>query len=148
VHLSFSYNEIDSHIVARLGRLDKRGVYRLLSIGTIRPACRRIDADRSASCEIAIDTTVSEPLIPGRPVGLVFSLTPGPTRLVAGEKLASRMDLLRSGPEHRHARFDMPVPPYFSRNTIHFGPETFLELYRAVPHSSIEIVPRKKSDLP
>jgi uncharacterized protein len=38
--LKFSSSEIDSHVVARLGRVDRAGVYRLLSLGTIRPALR------------------------------------------------------------------------------------------------------------
>lgn len=57
--LRFSCNEIDSHIVARLGRIDASGVYHLLSMGTISPARRRVDSARSTSCEIAIDTSVA-----------------------------------------------------------------------------------------
>jgi hypothetical protein len=38
VHLRFSCNEIDSHVVARLGRVAADGSYHLLSMGTIRPA--------------------------------------------------------------------------------------------------------------
>ena len=133
-HLRFSCNEIDSHLVARLGRVDRDGSYHLLSLGTISPARRRVDAARSTACEVAIDTSVREPLTPGEPVTLVFSLTPGPTQLSPGEKLvfdvASRVDLLRSGPSHGYVQFDMPAPPYFSRNTLHYGPETYVEVHR------------------
>ena len=73
-HLKFSCNEINSHIVARLGRVDAAGGYHLLSMGTISPARRRVDAARSTSCEIAIDTDVPQPLTPGEPVALSFSL--------------------------------------------------------------------------
>ncbi|MHB8884140.1 MAG: CocE/NonD family hydrolase [Methylovirgula sp.] len=131
-HLSFSCNEIDSHVVARLGRVDAAGTYHLLSLGTIGPSRRRVDAARSTACEIAIDTDIREPLTPGVPVPLVFSMTPAPVRLTKGEKLrfdvASRTDLLKSDVSHGYVHFDMPVPPYFSRNRLHYGPETFIEL--------------------
>jgi hypothetical protein len=42
--------------------------------------------------------------------------------------IGSRTDLLRSDQGHGHAQFDMPVPPYYSRNTIHYGPDTYVEL--------------------
>jgi hypothetical protein len=68
--LKFSSNEIDSHLIARLGRVDKVGVYRLLSLRTIRPALRKIDIKRSTATEIAIDTDVPQPLIPNEPIML------------------------------------------------------------------------------
>ena len=73
-YLRFSCNEIDSHIVARLGRVDAAGGYHLLSMGTISPARRRLDPGRSTACEIAIDTETPKPLTPGEPVPLIFSL--------------------------------------------------------------------------
>jgi hypothetical protein len=101
---------------------------------TFSPARRRIDKARSTSCEIAIDTGVREPLTPGEPVALAFSLTPAPMRLGRGEKLrfdvASRTDLLKSDVGHGYIHFNLPAPPYFSRNTLHYGPETYLELHR------------------
>jgi len=97
---TFLDNEIDSHVVARLGRVDKAGIYHLLSLGTIRPACRKIDMQRRTATEIAIDIDVPEPLTSGESVTLKFSLTPQPVLLRAGERLrfdvASRTDLLRS----------------------------------------------------
>jgi hypothetical protein len=39
------------------------GVYHPLSLGTIRPALRKIDAERSTATEIAIDIDDPEPLI-------------------------------------------------------------------------------------
>ena len=132
--LEFSCNEIDSHVVARLGRVDQAGVYHLLSLGTIRPACRKIDVERSTATEIAIDIDTPEPLTPGEPVTLRFSLTPRPVALKAGERLrvdvGSRTDLLRGNVGQGYAQFDMQVPPYFSRNTIHYGPETYVEIKR------------------
>jgi hypothetical protein len=133
-HLSFGCNEIDSHIVTRLGRVAIDGTYRQLSMGTISPARRRHDPGRSTACEIAIDTGCPEPLRPGEAVSLAFSLTPGPTRLRAGEMLrldvTSRTDLLKNDVSHGYVQFDLPAPPYFSRNTLHYGPQTYLELHR------------------
>jgi putative CocE/NonD family hydrolase len=135
--LSFSSNEIDSHVVARTGLISAGGAYRILSMGAIRPACRRIDEARATATEIAIDIDAPEPLTPGSPVTLRFSLTPQPVLLKPGERLildvASRTDLLRSDVSHGHAQFDMQVPPYFSRNSLHYGPDTYIELRRTAP---------------
>jgi uncharacterized protein len=130
--LKFSSSEIDSHVVARLGRVDKAGVYHALSLGAIRPVLRKVDSKRSTATEIAIDMDVPEPLVPNEPVTLRFSLTPQPVVLRAGERLrfdvASRTDLLLSDQSHGRAQFQMQVPPYFSRNTLHYGAETYVEL--------------------
>jgi putative CocE/NonD family hydrolase len=135
--LSFSTNEIDSHVVARTGLVSAGGAYRILSMGAIRPACRRVDPARSTATEIAIDIDRPEPLVPGEPVRLVFSLTPQPVVVKPGDRLrldiASRTDLLRSDVSHGHAQFDMQVPPYFARNTLHYGAETYIEVRRASP---------------
>ncbi|QFR33792.1 CocE/NonD family hydrolase [Ancylobacter sp. TS-1] len=135
VSLSFSCNEIDSHVVARTGLVSADGGYRILSMGTMRPACRRIDAARATATEIALDIDRPEPLVPGEPVTLRFSLTPQPVVLKPGERLrldiASRTDLLRSDVSHGHAQFDMQVPPYYARNTLHYGPDSYVELRRA-----------------
>jgi putative CocE/NonD family hydrolase len=132
--LRFSCNEIDSHVLVRTGRVDSAGNYTLLSLGTIRPACRKIDTARSTATEIVIDIDTPEPLRRGEPVTLKFSLTPYPVVLKPGDKLrldiGSRTDLLCSDQSHGHAQFDMQVPPYFSRNTIHYGPETYVEMRR------------------
>ena len=130
--LKFSCNEIDSYVLARLGRVDVNGVYHLLSLGAISPARRKLDLARSSTTEIAIDIDIPQPLTPGEPVTLKFSLTPGPMKLEAGETLrldvASRTDLLLSDVGHDHCHFDMEVPPYFSRNTLHYGTETWIEV--------------------
>ncbi len=137
--LSFSSNEIDSYVLARTGFVSGDVAYRILSMGAIRPACRRIDEARSTATEIAIDIDAPEPLAPGVPVTLRFSLTPQPVVLKPGERLildiASRTDLLRSDVSHGHAQFDMQVPPYYSRNTLHYGPDTYIELRRPGPRA-------------
>jgi len=128
--LRFSCSEIDSHVIARVGRTDASGGYHLLSMGSmgsIRPACRRIDAERSTAVEIAIDIDKPEPLVPGEAVTLRLSLTPRPALFRNGEKLrldiGSRTGVLRSDVSHGYEQFDMQVPPYFSRNSIHYGEE-------------------------
>lgn len=143
--LSFSCNEIDSYVVARTGIVSAEGAYQILSMGAIRPACRRIDTGRSTLTEIAIDIDTPEPLAPGVPVTLRFSLTPQPVVLKPGERLrldiASRTDLLRSDVSHGHAQFDMQVPPYYARNTLHYGPDTFIELQRVGQGVGASLVP-------
>lgn len=73
-------------------------------------------------------------LTPGEPVVLSFSVTPAPTQLPAGEMLrfdsASRTGLLKSDVSHGDVHSDIPAPAYFSRTTIHYGPDTWLELHQ------------------
>jgi hypothetical protein len=67
-------------------------------------------------------------------VTLRFSLTPRPALFKSGERLrldlGSRTDILRSNVSHGYEQFDMQVPPYFSRNSIHYGEDSYLELER------------------
>ncbi|MEJ2869094.1 CocE/NonD family hydrolase [Actinomycetospora sp. OC33-EN08] len=133
-HLSFSCTEIDSYVLARLSRVDAAGASHLLSMGAVRPVARTEDTARSTAVEIAIDPGRREPLTPGEPVVLRFSLTPGPVHLRAGERLrlelGSRTDLLIEGPSQGYVQFDLPVPPYLCRNTVHLGGESRLEVTR------------------
>jgi uncharacterized protein len=135
-NLTFSSNEIDSYVIARLGRVDLEGNYEALSLGAISPARRRIDDSRSTATEIAIDIDHPQPLVPGEPVLLRFSLTPHPFVARKGEQLridvGSRTDRLLSNTSQGRAQFDMQVPPYFSRNKLHHGPDTYMEV-RKVP---------------
>ncbi len=124
LQLEYGCSEMDSYIVARLDRVDRDGRHRPLAMGHLRPATRSVDAERGSRCEIAIDTAVRQPLRAGEPVLLRFSLTPAAAVIRKGETLeldlASRTDGFIVP--------DMAVPPYFARNMIHHGPETFLEL--------------------
>ncbi len=58
--------------------------------------------------------------------------------LRAGEtlrlELGSRTDLLRESVGHGYAQFDLPVPPYLSRNTVHFGGDSWLEVTVVATH--------------
>lgn len=130
--IQFSCNEIDSYVVAGLSRVDRRGRRHLLSMGALRPARRAIDAELSTRYEIAIDSGVVEPLVPGRPVELRLSLVPTAARLEEGEQLllqiASRTDRVKGKLSQGYVHFDLEEPPYFSRNHVHFGPGTYVEL--------------------
>lgn len=130
--LRFSSNEIDSYVVARLSRVDADGEDHPLSLGVIRPVARVEDTARSTSMEIAIDLGHRDPLVPDVPVTLRFSLTAGPTLLRAGDRLrlrlASRTDLLRSDVSEGRMQVDLPVPPYLSRNTVHCGSESWIDV--------------------
>ena len=132
--LKFSCTEIDSHVIARVARVDRDGNLHHLSMGSMRPVYRRIDEDRTFDTEIVHLFDSPEPLIPGEPVVLRFSLTPFPVALMPGEALqvdiGSRTDLLRSDVTHGFERFDMMVPPYFSRNTLHYGDDTWIQFER------------------
>ena len=63
----------------------------MLSMGAMRPVTPTEDPTRGSALEIAIDADVRQPLVPGEPVVLRFSLTPAPVRLRAGETL--RLDI-------------------------------------------------------
>jgi predicted acyl esterase len=149
--LSFSSNEIDSYVLARLSRVDPTGEQHQLSMGAIRPVARTEDTTRSTAVEIALDSGRREPLVPGEPVVLRFSLTPGPTRLSVGDtlrlQLGSRTDLLRSDVSEGYAQFDLPVPPYLSRNTVHFAGQSWIEV-TGVPVSGIRERPSVPQDRP
>ncbi len=132
LQLKYACSEIDSYIIARLDRVDREGRRRPLAMGHLRPSTRAADAGRGSRCEIAIDTAMRQPLRANEPVLVRFSLTPAAAVIRTGEALeldlASRTDLLPIPVRDGFIVPDMAVPPYFARNIIHHGPETFLEL--------------------
>lgn len=131
-NFSFSANEIDSYVLARLSRIDREGNRHQLSMGGIRPAARTREPGRDTSVELVIDSGIRTPLTPGEAVVLQFSLTPAPTHLEPGETLrldvGSRTDLLRMSPADGYAQFDLAVPPYLCRNTLHFAGNSWIEV--------------------
>ena len=135
--LLFSCNEIDSYILARLSRVDTDGKRHQLSIGAVRPSACTEDPSRSTSIEIVHDTGRRTPLVPGEPVVVRFSLTAFPVRLRAGERLqldvGSRSDLLREDPADGYVQFDLPVPPFLCRNTLHFGGQSWIDVDHVPP---------------
>ena len=66
-NFSFSSNEIDSYVLARLCRVDTSGADHLLSLGAISPVRRRLDPARGSAIEIALDTDVRDPLVSASP---------------------------------------------------------------------------------
>jgi putative CocE/NonD family hydrolase len=132
--LAFTCNEIDSHVIARVARVDLSGELHILSMGSIRPVYRDIDEGRTFDSEIVFDLDNPRPLVPGQEVELKFSLTPFPVVLQPGERLridlGSRTDQLRANLRKGYEHFDMMVPPYFSRNTIRYGESTYVEFDR------------------
>lgn len=132
LNLRFACNEIDSYIVARLDCVGRTGDARLIAMGHLRPARRRIDNVASGRNEIAIDLRTVDPLVPNMPVSLRFSLTPAAAAIKAGDtlrlRIASRTDLFRPRVQDGFIAPDMAVPPYFARNTIFFGSDTTLDL--------------------
>ncbi|RUR04986.1 CocE/NonD family hydrolase C-terminal non-catalytic domain-containing protein [Legionella sp. km772] len=132
VKLVFSCNEIDSYLITRLGRVDHQGNYHLLSMGHFRPATRTIDSSHSTSCELAINTSVITPLKHHEQVILEFSMTPAASFLKQGERLlfeiASRTDQFHIGVKEGFIIPSMAVPPYFCRNKLHYGENTYIEL--------------------
>ena len=132
VNLRYACSEIDSYIVARLDHVDRGGRRRLVAMGHLRPAMRRIMPEASSPGEIAIDPLTHTPLVPSEPTPLRFSLAPAAALVRAGEtlalRIASRTDLLHIPVRDGYVVPDMPVPPCFARNTILLGRETRLEL--------------------
>jgi len=132
LNLRYLCSEIDSYIVARLDCVDRTGRRTPVCMGHLRPAMRSIMEAASSPGELAIDPATHAPLVPNEAVTLRFSLTPAATRIAAGERLelqiASRTDLLHLPMRDGYVVPDLPVPPYFARNTILCGAETFLEM--------------------
>lgn len=130
--LVFEANEIDSYVIAALSRVDATGARHVLAMGAIRPVRRTIDPARTNACEIAIDDSVTEPLVPGEPVTLRFSLVPAASRIAAGERLvlqiASRSDRIRGRIADGYVHLDVEAPPYFSRNTVHHGTASYVDI--------------------
>jgi predicted acyl esterase len=132
VALTFSCNEIDSHVIAALSRVDAEGQRHLLSLGALRPARRHVDAALSTRYEVVIDADPVAPLVPGVPVELRFSLVPTATRFRPGEQLlleiASRTDLVKGKVSDGYVHFDLEAPPFFSKNAVHRGEGSWVEI--------------------
>lgn len=91
VQLKFSCNEIDSYVIARLGKMDHDGKYHPLSMGHLRPATRTVDEDSGSRCEVAINTSIVTPLQRNIPVLLRFSMTPVATLFKKGGTITFRI---------------------------------------------------------
>ena len=70
-----------------------------------------------------------------------FRCTADRTQRCVVRGIASRTDLLRMSPSEGYAQFDMPVPPYLCRNTVHFGGSSWIDLTE-VPTAGTSPEPR------
>jgi predicted acyl esterase len=127
-----SSTAIDTYLTARLSDLDPGGERRSLSFGYQRAAIRRVDEARSTSTEVVHERDVLEPLTPGEPVTLRFSLTISANLFREGHRLllelGSRTDLIGASFSEGFVYFELDSPPYPARNTLHTGEDTHLEI--------------------
>lgn len=133
LHLRLASSEIDTHVVARIDRIDgTTGKRQCLSMGNQRAATRTVALEYSTRAERAIDDRVKAPLEPGRPIDLEVNMTPTAAVVRRGDVLelavASRPGLLAVPVRAGFVSFEAPLPPYIARNTLLHGDGTVLEL--------------------
>lgn len=120
--LRVSSTALDTHVQARLSDLAPDGTMSVVSVGWLLASHRAVDGDRSTVTEIVHDHTHAEPLPPGEPVVLRFSLTPFAQLVRAGHRLVLELgsDPHRlAPPADDYVYFGMAGPPYPARNTVH-----------------------------
>ncbi|SPX62705.1 hydrolase CocE/NonD family protein [Legionella feeleii] len=131
MHLKFSCNEIDSFVVVRVDRIDSSGTSSFLTMGHIRAATRSLYENYSSKCEVALDTSIHQPLQRNVPVLLCFSLMPTAALFKKGDKvvisIGSRTDYVSPTPKEGIIAPQFQTPFYFCRNTIYYGSETYIE---------------------
>jgi putative CocE/NonD family hydrolase len=127
VHLRISSTALDTFVIARLSDSAPNGRLTKLCFGWLELSHRKVDAARSTPTEIVHDSTAPEPLTPGKPVAVDFSLTPTANRFRRGHRMvleiASRADLLKATFREQFVFFLWDGPPYPARNVIHHGGE-------------------------
>ena len=134
LHMVLSSTAIDTHVVARLSDISPQGEMRKLSFGWIQASHRKVDQEQSRPDEIIHEHRIPEPLTPGEPVVLEFSVTPTANLFKKGHRLileiSSRPDLLRATVFDGFIYFAYDAPPYPARNTIYHGGDTasYLEI--------------------
>lgn len=125
LQLLLSSTALDTHIIARVSDLSPEGKTRPLSFGWLQASHRRVDEKLSRPDEIIHAHRAPEPLTPGSPVTLTFSLTPTANLFKKGHRLkleiGSRPDLLRATVFDNFIYFPYEAPPYPARNTIFHG---------------------------
>lgn len=125
LQLTLASTAIDTHIVARVSDVSPQGNIRLLSFGWLQASHRKVDKELSRSDEIIHEHRCAEPLTPGVPVTLAFSLTPTANLFKKGHRLrleiGSRPDLLKATVFDRFIYFPYEAPPYPARNTVFHG---------------------------
>ena len=125
LHLKLASTAIDTHIIARVSDVSPEKKVRLLSFGWLQASHRKKDEKRSRADEIIHEHRVPEPLIPGTPVSLDFSLTPTANLFKRGHQLrleiGSRPDLLRATVFDGFVFYPYEPTLYPARNTIFTG---------------------------
>ena len=115
-----------------LSDLAPDGPRRSLSFGYQRAAIRSVDEEYSMPTEIVHERGALEPLTPGEPVRLVFSLTVSANLFRRGHRLlleiGSRTDLIGASFAEGFVYFDLDAPPYPARNRVHAGEDSYLEI--------------------
>lgn len=133
LQLALASSEIDTHVVARLDRIDRAGNRQCLSMGNQRAAARHVMPDVSTKAEVAIDDRVLTPLKPHEPVDLIVNMTPTAAVLHAGDTLelavASRPALLGVSVKDGFLSYEgYALPQYIARNTMLHGSRTALDV--------------------
>jgi putative CocE/NonD family hydrolase len=133
LRLGLASTEIDTHVVARLDRIDRAGKRQCLSMGNQRAATRHVMPEFSTRAERAIDDRIRTPLIPNEPVDLTVNMTPTAAVLHAGDTLelavASRPALLAASVKDGFLSYEgYALPQYIARNTMLHGARTALDL--------------------
>ncbi len=125
LHLTLSSTAIDTHIIARVSDLSPEGKLRKLSFGWLQASHRTVDAELTRADEIIHQHRQPEPLVPGEPVSLDFSLMPTANLFKKGHRLlleiGSRPDLLETNAFEGFIYFPYDAPPYAARNTLYHG---------------------------
>jgi uncharacterized protein len=134
LQLALSSTAIDTHIIARVSDVSPEGKVRFLSFGWLQASHRKVDEEQSRPDEIIHEHRSPEPLTPGTPVVLTFSLTPTANLFKKGHRLrleiGSRPDLLKATVFDNFIYFPYEAPPYPARNTVFHGStwESYLEV--------------------
>lgn len=125
ISLTLSSTAIDTHVIARVSDRSPDGKLQKLSYGWLEASHRKIDEELSRPDEIIHEHKRAEPLIPGTPVILSFSLTPTSNLFKQGHRLileiGSQPDLLETNAFEGFIFFSYQAPPYAARNTIYHG---------------------------
>ncbi|GER90276.1 acyl esterase [Dictyobacter vulcani] len=125
LQLTLSSTALDTHVIARLSDVSPEGSVRLLSFGWLQASHRKIDEQLSRLDEVIHEHQYPEPLKPGSPVSLCFSLTPTANLFKTNHRLrleiGSRPDLLKATVFDNFIYFPYEAPPYLARNTIFHG---------------------------
>lgn len=125
LQLMLASTALDTHIVARVSDISPQGETRILSFGWLQASHRKVDEEHSWPDEVVHEHATPEPLTPGSPATLVFSLTPTANLFKQGHRLkleiGSRPDLLRATVFDGFIYFPYEAPPYPARNTLFHG---------------------------